>query len=243
MKINKPYLVTCASYTNGCETFIQSLKNADDSISYYSVEFFPHFYEKPVHATRLLLSDEYPGHLRRLAYAPFDFIDLDRWVIFSDTDDVKIQKRVPELPDDKDILVANENVQHNEGFWAPVIKQFPIFESLLDKPVYNAGLFAMKGHVLKEYVSFLGEFMAKHNLTEFQYLDQLILNYWIHEVADKRDKKNKPKYRVGYVPTLFLCLHANVDKNNCKRVYGQWCDKQGNPYTFVHANGNKKNLL
>lgn len=226
----KPYLLTVASYTQGSEKFLASLRNTEGTIDYLSVEFEPPFYEKPLYSARLFLRGKYPGHLHRLEYVPFSFFDPDRWVIFCDTDDVIVQRPIPELPDKKDILVSNESVDHKDGFWFTVIKQFPVFTPLLDKPVYNAGLFAMKAHVLEEYVQFLKDFRAKHKLTEPQYLDQLILNYWLHEEAPK-------KWKVGYVPTLFCPLYANYEKGYCQKVNGTWCNKKGEPYTFVHANG------
>lgn len=242
MKSTKPYLVTCASYTPGVDRFLYSIRKTEEAVEYLSVEFLPHFQEKPLYSVRLFKDIKYPGHMNRLQHIPFDFLDLDRWVIFSDTDDVIIQKKIPELPQDKDILVANENVNHQDGFWLSVIKQFPVFEPLLDKPVFNAGLFAMKGTVLKEYVSFQQEFIEEHKLTQPEYLDQLILNYWIHIENDIK-KDEKYKYRVGYVPSLFCCLHANVEKQNCKKVNGVWCDKKDQVFVFVHANGSMKRYL
>src|SRR6185436_3623909 len=133
MKNNKPYLVTCASYTEGCGRFIDSLRNMDNTADYFSVEFIHHFPEKPPHSARILIDEVYPGHMRRLEYIPISFLDLERWVIFCDTDDVLIQKTIPQLPEDKDFLIANENVIHKDSFWFSVIKQFPMFECLLDK--------------------------------------------------------------------------------------------------------------
>jgi hypothetical protein len=154
--------------------------------------------------------NKYPGNIGRWRHLP----DLKKQIVFTDTDDVIYQGGWKEL---EGIVTAPENVLHKDSMW----KSFCVGEytKLLDKPVYNAGLFSMPADSLREMVDFILRYKGN---------DQLSYNLWL------LNQKHTPRLDV------FLPLYDNLDK--AKKVDNIWHYGKDIPW-FVHANGNTKNLL
>lgn len=153
----------------------------------------------------------YPGNTKRWEFLPKG---LDGHIIFTDTDDVIMQRSVPNMPG---IVTAPENVLHKDSFW----KEYCVgeYEILLDKPVYNAGMFAMPSEELYE----LAKFILDHEGN-----DQLSFNLWL------LGKNHTPDLGT------FLPLYNNL--GNADKINGVWVVDNVIP-CFVHANGNNKDKL
>ena len=132
---------------------LSSLKNiGEEGIDYehIAIQFQPPSKIK----TTLEYNCPYPGHLKRHSFIPRD-LDLDRYVIFCDTDDVVFQTKIPKLS--LDMYLAPENVTHRDTIWQHDMKDFRDFDVLMDKPVINCGMYILKVSVLYQYLDFLKE--------------------------------------------------------------------------------------
>ena len=141
--------------------------------------------------------------------------NLDGQIIFSDTDDVIYQGDVPEMTS---IITSPENILHKDTLW----KKWCVdeYEVLLNQPVYNVGLFSMPAKELYDYIKF--------SQTKERVWDQIAFNLWL------LNKKHTPR------ADIFLCLYNNLEF--AQKQDGIWYIG-GCKASFVHANGNNKELL
>src|SRR5918911_1238269 len=138
----RPYLISCASRTDGVERYENTLKFLEGSVEPVTIWF-----------------DKYPGHLYRFDVLLRKNLDQDRWWIFTDCVDVVFQAPIPDLDVCKhDILVCDEKQIHNNVFWRPYILRYPVFSPLLPFTSYNVGCQAMRGYAFMHFVRYLGQF-------------------------------------------------------------------------------------
>lgn len=218
---NKPYLLTLSSHTSGMPRFLESLKHID--VEHIAVQFNPttpeikSYYEPGI---------SYPGHIQKYGHVPLD-LDQERYIIFTDTDDVIFQKGLPELGE-FDLYLAAENVIHRGSWWEPYINEHPVFEELLDKQIYNSGSWAMKAKHLYALLDFQQE------IGIFDRLCQCYFNLFIYRHPELTRYENID---------LFCTLHANMYRPEVvKGEDGIWRNN-GEIITCVHANGSTKEHL
>lgn len=171
----------------------------------------------------------YPGNLQRFMHIP-DVLNENQWYIFTDTDDVVMQTEIPNLHAIQEgVIVANEGEIHENSYWKPYCGNK--FKYLLKKPIYNAGVFAMKGSHLLKFVDLLSAYRDKNDTGN---VDQLLFNMYCHKILGGKVHEHK---------TLFTTLYANMDKGNIEKKGKHWVTKSGDLITFVHANGSYKKFL
>jgi hypothetical protein len=216
--MNKPYLLTISSHTEGFPRLLESLKHID--AEHIIVQFQP---TTPGLASYIEYDEPYPGHIQKYAYIPRD-LDPERYIIFTDTDDVIFQKELPELGE-FDLYLAPENVIHRGSWWEPYIAEHPEFESLLDKPIFCSGTWAMKVKTLYELLDF------QQKVGIFGNLCQCYFNLFIYSREDLTRSED-----IG----LFCSLHANMHRADVvKGEDGIW-RHNGEVIVCVHANGSLK---
>lgn len=217
-----PYLLTLSSHTEGMLRFLESLKNID--VEHIAVQFKPHTID--IGADRdTWLNISYPGHIQKYAYVPRD-LDPERYVIFTDTDDVIFQKELPEFGE-FDLYLAPENVIHRGSWWEPYIAEHPEFEDLLDKPIYCSGTWAMRVKHLYDLLDY------QQKIGIFGNLCQCYFNSFIY---------SRPELTRYEGLDLFLSLHANIHNPAVKKVNGLWTHNE-KPVVCVHSNGSMKDRL
>lgn len=219
---NKPYLLTLSSHTSGMPRFLESLEKID--VEHIAVQFTPY----TSGLKTIFTGVPYPGHIQKYAFVPPN-LDPERYVIFTDTDDVIFQKELPELGD-FDLYLAPENVIHRGSWWEPYINEHPVFEHLLDKPIYCSGTWAMKVKTLYELL----DFQQKTGI--FDRLCQCYFNAFIYSRPDLTRSEDL---------SFFCSLHANVHNNGkdkVEKVDGIW-ECNGETIVCVHANGSMKDRL
>lgn len=253
----RPYLISLASQTNGVDTYIKTLSRyCLDSADIISVEFTPFLNEKAPHAKRLLLPMKFPGSVERFKHIPFGSLDLERFVIFTDTDDVVFQGKIPALEYDKNvqILIAPQGTsfEGDPEMHAAIIELESIDEAaepvnpyapregkkslmrqalevLRKAPLINDGIFAMRGKKLLEFTKFLeenAELFKGHPKS-----GQMLFNLFIGE---------QPKGSVQEHPTLMIAIRSNLEMKKCKKSNGRVFSPEGEAYSIVHYNGSKK---
>lgn len=218
---NKPYLLTVSSHTEGMPRFLESLKNID--VEHIVVQFNPttpglkSYYEPGIN---------YPGHIQKYGHIPLD-LDPERYIIFTDTDDVIFQKGLPEFGE-FDLYLAPENVIHRGSWWEPYINEHPVFEDLLDKPIFCSGTWAMKVKHLYDLLAY------QQKIGIFGNLCQCYFNSFIYSRPDLTRSED-----IG----LFCSLHANMHRDDVvKGEDGIW-RHNGEVIVCVHANGSLKEHL
>jgi hypothetical protein len=158
--MNKPYLISIASWTPGVDDYVRSLLMLGDSVEWINVEL-----------------EIYPGHLYRWDYIPKG-LDRNRLFIFTDTADVIFQAPLPEL-DPKFIYVSDEGIKFKDnGFWMGVIERNPRFKSLKENQIYNVGTWAALGHIMDDWVEFVKKERGK---TKNMVIEQLLFNVWLQD--------------------------------------------------------------
>lgn len=217
---NKPYLLTLSSHTSGMPRFLESLKHID--VEHIAVQFTP--YTEGLKT--IFTGVPYPGHIQKYAYVPRD-LDPERFVIFADTDDVIFQKELPEFGE-SDLYLAPENVIHRGSWWEPYIAEHPEFESLLDKPIFCSGTWAMRVKHLYDLLDFQQEVGIFGNLC------QCYFNLFIYSRTD---------LTINQSLATFCSLHANMHRPEVvKGEDGIW--RVGDQViSCVHANGSLKEYL
>ncbi len=218
-----PYLLTVSSDTKGVARFSESIKNLGE-VEHIAVQFNP---ESNQFKTHTKINIPFPGHINKLSYVPRD-LDLDRYVIFSDTDDVIFQKPFPEFT--SDLYLACENVPHSETIWLKFIDLYPQFEVLRYKEVYNCGNYAMKVKTMYEMLDFLKDYECS-DFRKYGF-EQLHFNMFV--------EKRKDLSRVIDLE-IFAPLYRNYnDKLVVKTDLWRYSNKV---ISCVHANGCHKELL
>lgn len=218
------YLLTISSNMPNTQRFLDSITNLD--AEHISVQFKPYYHKEGAYK---LFPFPYPGNLARFKFVP-DNLDLDRFLIFTDTDDVIFQKDLPYLTFfDHEIYVADEHEVHKNSYWKRYINIYPEFECLADRTIYNAGCFAMKVNVFYDFIKYLNSQFEKY----FPYqIDQLIFNKWLlHRTPIYSDD------------SLFATLYNSMDKGLIKKEDGIWKTKKGEIISCVHAQGSYKDKL
>lgn len=201
--------------------FLESLKHID--VEHIAVQFTP--YTEGLKT--IFTGVPYPGHIQKYAYVPRD-LDPERYVIFTDTDDVIFQKELPEFGE-FDLYLAPENVIHRGSWWEPYIHEHEKeFGHLLDKPIYCSGTWAMKVKTLYELLA------HQQKIGIFGNLCQCYFNSFIYSRPDLTRYED-----LG----LFCSLHANMHRDDVvKGEDGIW-RHNGEVITCVHANGSLKDYL
>jgi hypothetical protein len=169
----------------------------------------------------------YPGHLQRYNFVPKD-LDKDRYILFTDTDDVVFQKPLPENLE-YDIYLACENVIHVDTVWNRFFEKYPPFQPIQYREVYNCGTYLMKVDLFYRYIDFLNNYrvddFSKYNFQQLHFNLFLLLNSDLSRVIDL---------------SLFCPLYANFEKGLCyKDEKGIWRTKGGDIISCVHGNGIK----
>lgn len=199
-----PYLLTVTTQMPNLIRHLKTLENLSN---------FEHIYVE---------LNKYPGHLEKYFAIPTD-LDPERYVIFLDSDDVRVQGNLPELR--HDLYLSAENVMHRDTMWADIIRERPFFSSLMEQEVFNCGTWAMKAKHLYEYIDFL-----RNSPERRSNLDQLHFNLWIRQRADLSRVID---------PTMFCALFSNYYTNGVKKdEEGIW-RLNGKAIAVVHANGDE----
>lgn len=232
----KPYLISLASHTDGCDRYLKSLHRLEDSVSLVYVEFAPHAWKFPVSACGLSdvrhirHASPYPGPHPRWQYIPED-LDPNRWWVFADTADVLFQRPIPDLDQfDADILVQCEGMTHAENpVWGPYIRdRYPQYSSLLPLPVLCCGVVACKGWQMLSFVNFIKGF-------DPNVWDQIPFNLWVRQ------------FRYMDCRELSMALYGNAyDERGSVIRTADGSFLWGSPAiipAIVHGNGAAKELL
>lgn len=226
---NKPYLLSICSDTDNFLRFLDSVRKIE--VEHLILRFEPYkliipkFYE--AHA-------QYPGHIRKYSYAKelLASLDQERYLIFTDTEDVIFQKELPTF--DKDLHLSVENVPTHAGtWWEQHIRSYADhrFDMLLDQPIYCSGTWATKVKTFTEYVDFLEKLSAFDETKGFG--DQLYFNRFLLE---------HPELTRDESLDMFCSLHANIHRKDVYKEDGIW-KHDGETIVCVHANGSLKNYL
>lgn len=220
--MSKPYLLTISSETPGMDRFRKSLEKLEGNYEHIAVQFTP-FSDM---ATTAKYDFPYPGHLKRHGYIP-DNLDPERYVIFCDTDDVIFQKPLPEL--EYDMYLATENVVHKDTIWNEWMKGTRFFDYLINREVFNCGMFIVKVSILYEYRKFIRETSVGD--TQTQNWDQLYFNLFI---------ALHPEYSKVIDLSILCPLYDNMNQALVKKGEdGIWRTKIGKVISCIHSNGNK----
>jgi hypothetical protein len=230
--MQKPYLISLASYTIGVDRYLASLDYLGDSVELIYVDFEPrvptHDYFEDLHDFRLYdPKKSYPGHHNRWKHIPDD-LDQDRWWIFTDTQDVIFQRPIPDLDQfGADVLVQAEGMTHAENqVWRECIEgRWPEQANLLPLPVYNCGCWAARGHLMHGYKSYIAGYDAAM-------WDQIPFNQWL---IGKNFKD---------CPELSAALYLSFYSGRLSRLDGTYFwTGTGLVPSIVHGNGSSKEIL
>jgi len=198
----KPYLISVCSVTPGLDRFLEGVKKID-------VEHV------------MVALDPYPGHIEKYNFFPKD-LDPDRYVVFLDTDDVIIQKELPEFT--HDLYLSAENAKHKDTIWKQVIEETHGFEELMYEDIYNVGSWAMRVSTMYEMLDF---FKDSGLMGQTKLADQLLFNLFIRKrVSLSRVVDN----------SIFCALFANFYVGDVEKQDGLW-KTGGKVISCVHANG------
>lgn len=222
-----PYLLTLASDMEGTDRFLDSLENTTP-MEHIPVQFQP--WNNKILAkniANLYCHDiPFPGHFNKWKYVP-EGLDLERYVIFSDTSDVVFQEGLPRL--EYDLYLAPENVDHRNTMWKEHIEKFPSLAPLMDREVLNCGTFAMKVKTMYEYRDFIYSF-DKEGYGSWEWkLEQIYFNMFVYLRKDLSRVLDR---------TIFCPLFANTFHGVKKAKDGIWEDN-GKIISCVHANGDE----
>lgn len=222
----KPYLISLTSNVAGIENYIRTLDALADSVEPIMVSFSPQVPLSPDYRT-IRVDQGYPGNLSRFKFFPFEELDSQRMVIFTDTSDVIFQCPIPELEDK--IYVAPESAKFDKQSWFNQMFLRHGFTLLDDMPIYNMGTWAMPVYKAQEMLTFV---LDGANLFRYEeQADQPLYNLWL---------KNQ---QFEEHPSLMSCLFNNYEQKNLIKTERGWVNKHDDLYSIVHANGNNKDLL
>jgi len=228
--MNKPFFVTVASATPNTNRFVDSLKHIKDQVEMVSIQFNPPIENLPVFKK---YEESYCGNLKRFDYIPK--LDDNRFMIFSDIDDVVFQRPLPDLERmGYEVYLGHENVKHKDSFWKPYIERNKYFEPLLERPVYNGGLFAMRGFVFTEYKKYIKTAILNVDPADMRLCDQLLLNMFFIKF---------PNYGIYSKQDIFCPLYKNFELGLVKKRLGLFSLSDGHVPVAIHANGNTKELF
>lgn len=254
----KPLLITASSYSKTSERFIQSLMKVGNEINYLSIEFEPH-YPSDISGgdwinvfelgMRVKFKDRaYPGNVARFLLIK-DVIKKfgydkngGQWVIFTDTDDVIFQTKLPEFEPAKHIYMCAEGVTFGESsFWKPIIKKYAALKIMETWPIYNAGCFAMR---MNKFMSFL-EFVEKRyktldRLTAVRGIsDQIMYNLWLHDQSLQLKAVHASLFGSLYNGMNDGRIIINEDQKGNK----SFINSEKKLYCVIHGNGSTKKYL
>lgn len=177
-----------------------------------------------------IIFDKYPGNVARFNYLPID-VKHEDWVLFTDTSDVIFQKELPDLQKvNCDIYVGNERTLHMGSYWDNVCQTDLRFRNLLQKTIYNAGMFLMRGDV---YIDYLLYFSLASKTVENTFYDQLLFNEYLQ----------KEGLKINDDITVLCPLYSNIDLGLVKKVDGIWKTDLDEVICCVHGNGSYKKYL
>lgn len=171
----KPILLTLSSHTKGLPRFNESIKNLGE-VEHIAVQFLPYSSE---FTNCIYTGVPFPGHVKKQMFIPKG-LDPERYVIFSDTDDVIFQRPFPEFT--HDLYLAPENVPHRETIWKYQIEKYPVFSPLVDQDVFNCGTYAMKVKTMYEMIDFLFSFKCGDYLNLG--FEQMHFNMFLYQRKD-----------------------------------------------------------
>lgn len=245
---NVPYLVSISSLPIealiGGERYTDSLRTVTSEYEHVVISYQPVQYLMNVFSDYkrfYKINTPYPGNLHRFDPLAELFstgeMNPDRWVIFTDTFDVKFQTDFPDFSkfEDREILVADEGETWGESTWFPtlqaVIKKVNFIEDMKDKPILNAGTWAMKGHMFME----MYEYMLKRSkmYDDHPWSDQSMYNEFAY------NGKNK----ITNHPTFITVLYKNVELGNTIISDNYFMNRNNELYSIVHGNGSSKELF
>lgn len=228
--MNKIFFVTTASATPGVERFAKSLKVIEKQIEHISIQFKPTI---PFFKPYVVYDKPYPGHINRWQYIPQ--LDDNRFIVFSDTDDVVFQREFPDFERMKyEVYVGNENIKHKDSYWKQYIDRNPYFEVLNDRYIYNCGCFAMRGYVIKKLITFMKDNLIFTKDEDKPFVEQLLFNMFF--------VKN-PYYDVYSKIDIFCPLYNNLELKTIRVRKGLFSLGDGHVPVAIHANGNNKGVL
>lgn len=216
----KPYLLTLSSHTEGTDRFLESLKNID--VEHIAIQFSP---KTPNLKSYKAYNQPYPGNIQRFSFVPQN-LDKNRYVIFTDTDDVVFQKPLPKFK--YDLYLAPENLTHNQTMWKKYIEMNPIFSDLMYKEIYNAGCWAMKVETLYKLLDF------QNKIGVSGIMAQCYFNLFIH---------HNPQLSKVIDMSIFCPMYGNLQRKMIKKENGLWKMASGKIISCIHANGFNKEFL
>lgn len=246
-----PLIVTAASATKNTKRFLENARKLRDEAEFLFIEFTPHYPKEYNGRTWMvdfpngrqvkIKNVAYPGNLRRWQWVKPVMTKLGyarqygRWVIFLDTDDVIIQKGLPEVDPGKRIYVQNEGITFDQtDFWPKILKKNIAFRPIMTSQVYNAGSMMMRMEYFIDWLNFVDEKASKKSFAGAAN-DQPLYNLWLSKQS---------KAIIGDHSSLMVSLYNNMDLGRVKKDdKGVFINSNKIPFTIVHANGSTKKHL
>lgn len=241
--MNKPtvYLVCSCSYSPGVDRWIASLSRIQAPWLKPVIIMFQPFFEVPDSFITRKYEMPYPRAVKRL----FPVVDIVKnfgahnWYLWTDCADVVFQTDIPYFIADPGGIhgyFSSEGMLHNEeNFWHPFIGD-ALFGELRNRKIFNGGCYAMKGDFFCSFIYYMFPFLKEMN-TFASVMDQLFLNKWIllNETV------------CADLDSICLNLHKRYQPDNpCSEaivINNSFCNRAGEKYPIVHANGSNKQLL
>src|SRR3990167_6379342 len=103
----KPYLITKSNSVNENKLFLDSFRKLQNSVEHISYQLLPYWTENPEGTTVIKINHHFRYHADKFLELNILELDLNRWIIFTDTTDILFQKPIPEFDDNKEIYVSS----------------------------------------------------------------------------------------------------------------------------------------
>jgi hypothetical protein len=265
--MSKPYFLCAFNHAKGAKKFFNSMrKHLDGKVRPICLMYEPHGDIKlPKDSILIKYPKLYTGNTGRLKnfhdILPKLKLDKDAWIFFSDVHDVEFQCPLPDLPDDVDILVSNEQKTFGEiDFW---VQWFP--KRIHDWQAYNTGSMAMRYEPFIEFLSEINiawnDFMTWYNMkwegsdnlkagSDFPFEAPMIhrmmkgvigetFNSYADTFVFNTFLRNE-KYICYDLPGLFTTYAFNYEMGTIKREDGKTYTSDGKLISIVHYNGKTK---
>jgi hypothetical protein len=226
-----PYLVSICSFPQ------DALQGMLILIGYAPHEFTP-ITDDIRNCRKYMSSEAYPGNLHRFdrLYELLDESEMNpsRWIIFTDSFDVKFQKDLPDFStfDSNEVLVADEGETWGENTWFPTlqeqIKKVNFIEDMKDRHVLNAGTWAMTGKMFMTMYKYMKKRSKMYN--DHQWSDQSMFNEFMYGGTPK----------VVNHPSFCTVLYNNMALRNTIKQGSVFLNKNNEVYSIVHGNGSSK---
>lgn len=217
----------------------------------------------PVDRVQIIKMDkEYPGNTGKLNdWAKVEILGENEWCVFTDMHDVVFQTDIPKLSEDVFAMICYEGKRFgNVPFWR---EMFP--EDMMDKKIYNCGVFAMKRSMFILYLKTIEEEYSrmkewKKNMSMECFGDDFPFNSpharrtlehgmgsLFNGVADTY-YFNKFINQIEFVGRVkewrdVCCYNFLIEKKKAIVKDGKLCRRSGTLFAIAHYNGNAKEKI